>query len=165
MSRFPSFAFRVAACGVLVLGFAATSSAQQQPVYRWVDKNGVVHYSDQPPADKQGAESVKIRSGKPAKLTPEEIAAEAAAKEKMREGIPPTQEEIENARRIAAATRAANCKTARSNLKSLNDPNTPVTAQFNGIVRALTPEERAVQIEKNTKVVERDCGPAEPEAS
>ena len=40
--RFASF---IVACGLLVC--AATASAQE--VYRWVDEDGVVHYSDQPP--------------------------------------------------------------------------------------------------------------------
>lgn len=41
----------------LLLLIASTSLAAQE-VYRWVDENGVVHYSDQP---REGAERVQIR--------------------------------------------------------------------------------------------------------
>ena len=33
---------------LILLGLAVTLVAQSQEIYRWVDKNGVVHYSDQP---------------------------------------------------------------------------------------------------------------------
>ncbi|MEO1320983.1 MAG: DUF4124 domain-containing protein, partial [Pseudomonadota bacterium] len=41
-------------CSLLL---CATAAAQQ--VYRWVDENGVVHYSDQPPPN-DGAETVEL---------------------------------------------------------------------------------------------------------
>ncbi|MEN7344278.1 MAG: DUF4124 domain-containing protein [Pseudomonadota bacterium] len=44
-----------------LLLFAALASAQQ--VYRWVDENGVVHYSDQPPADQSEADLVDVDGG------------------------------------------------------------------------------------------------------
>ena len=44
----------VIACSVLL---SAAAAAQQ--VYRWVDEDGVVHYSDQPPPE-DGAESIQL---------------------------------------------------------------------------------------------------------
>ncbi|MFN2301038.1 MAG: DUF4124 domain-containing protein [Gammaproteobacteria bacterium] len=41
---------------IIALALAAPATAQQ--VYRWVDENGVVHYSDQ---EREGAERVTIR--------------------------------------------------------------------------------------------------------
>ena len=53
-----------AASGLLVLGlagaFSAVAMAQESPVYKWVDAQGVPHYSDQPPAD-SSAEEMAIR--------------------------------------------------------------------------------------------------------
>ena len=51
------FALSIVVCGLLL---SAAASAQQ--VYRWVDEDGVVHYSDQPPPGETGesAESVDI---------------------------------------------------------------------------------------------------------
>ena len=45
--------------GLLLI--AALASAQQ--VYRWVDENGVVHYSDQPPPDQSDADIVDVDTG------------------------------------------------------------------------------------------------------
>ena len=45
--------------GLLLI--AALASAQQ--VYRWVDENGVVHYSDQPPTDQSEADLVDVDTG------------------------------------------------------------------------------------------------------
>ncbi len=148
MSRFPSFVFRVAACGVLVLGVMTAASAQQ--VYRWVDVNGVVHYSDQPPPDKKSAQVVNVRTSKSAKLSPEEIAAADAAEKAKPEAIQAAKKVQDDAQR------AKYCQTARVNLLALNSGN-EVTQDFDGMRRALTPEERAAQIEKNQRIVDANC--------
>jgi hypothetical protein len=43
---------------LILLGLAVTLVAQAQEIYRWVDKNGVVHYSDQP--DSPNAELINV---------------------------------------------------------------------------------------------------------
>jgi glutaredoxin len=49
----------LAALGLVAFLFAATASAQ---LYRWVDKDGKVHYSDTPPPSSAGKSS-QLRSG------------------------------------------------------------------------------------------------------
>ncbi len=44
----------------LALTLAALSAGAQAPIYRWVDADGVVHYSDAPPADSQAIEAVTL---------------------------------------------------------------------------------------------------------
>ena len=44
---------------IVVGGILLSAAASAQQVYRWVDEDGVVHYSDQPPPD-DGAESVDL---------------------------------------------------------------------------------------------------------
>jgi Domain of unknown function (DUF4124) len=43
---------------LILLGLAVTLVAQSQEIYRWVDKNGVVHYSDQP--DSPNAQLINV---------------------------------------------------------------------------------------------------------
>ena len=43
---------------LFLAGFAMALVAQSQEIYRWVDKNGVVHYSDQP--DSPNAELINV---------------------------------------------------------------------------------------------------------
>jgi hypothetical protein len=43
---------------LILAGLAVTLGAQSQEIYRWVDKDGVVHYSDQP--DSPNAELINV---------------------------------------------------------------------------------------------------------
>ena len=43
---------------LILAGLAVTLVAQSQEIYRWVDKNGIVHYSDQP--DSPNAELINV---------------------------------------------------------------------------------------------------------
>lgn len=140
----------LATCVVFAFGAAQTATAQQ--VYRWVDEKGIVHYADTPPPEKKGLERVNVRTAGAAKLTPEELAAAEAAEK----GSPENAQAAKQAE--ADAKKAQNCRTARTNLLALNSGN-EVNGDFDGIRRALTPEERQEQIEKNQVVVERDCVP------
>jgi hypothetical protein len=54
----PEYAGRVKALIALALCLAVAPLAAQE-IYRWVDENGVVHYSDQP---REGAERVQVRA-------------------------------------------------------------------------------------------------------
>lgn len=141
---------RLAACGVFA--FALTHAATAQQVYRWVDDKGIVHYADTPPPEKKGIQRVNLRSTDAAKPTPEEIAAAAAA-EKANPGNAQAAKQAQDAVR-----KEQNCKTARTNLLALNSGN-EVTSDFDGMRRALTPEERQAQLDKNQRIVERDCAP------
>jgi Domain of unknown function (DUF4124) len=55
---------------LLLAGLLLPLAAASQEIYRWVDKNGVVHYSDQP--DSPDAELIDV-------IEPNEYAAEGAA--------------------------------------------------------------------------------------
>jgi glutaredoxin len=50
-----------ASLSLLVL--AAVFTAQAQGVYRWVDKDGKVHYGDSPPSDNKSVEQKNLKAG------------------------------------------------------------------------------------------------------
>ena len=58
----------------LVLALAATAASAQ--AYRWVDENGVVHYTDRP---RDGAEQIELDVGPPTRIDTEAESAEDAA--------------------------------------------------------------------------------------
>lgn len=50
--------FRIA----LILVFSAVLAVEAGQVYKWVDDDGNVHYSDQPPSQEHDAEELKLQS-------------------------------------------------------------------------------------------------------
>ncbi|MCP1728135.1 hypothetical protein J2T60_002135 [Natronospira proteinivora] len=60
---------RLLIIGIFLCLLAGSLSAQE--VYRWVDDEGNVHFTDTPPEDERDSERVQIRSG-PAALAEEE---------------------------------------------------------------------------------------------
>jgi hypothetical protein len=69
----------MAICVALVL--ASTGALAQQKVYKWVDEDGVVHFSDSPPADSVEAETITTAPAPeaPAPTTPRSNRNSAAA--------------------------------------------------------------------------------------
>src|SRR5690606_7047568 len=117
---------RIVACAVFAFTLAQMAVAQQ--VYRWVDENGIVHYSDTPPPEKKDLERVNVRTTGAAKLTAEELAAAETA-EKAR------PESAQAAKRAEAeAKKEQNCKSARSSLLALNS-GSEVSGDFDGVLR------------------------------
>ena len=80
--------FLTVAIAATLLGLAALPVAAQKKLYRWVDADGKVHISDQlpPEAVDQARREINAESGAAVAsvdraLTPEELAAQAAARE------------------------------------------------------------------------------------
>jgi hypothetical protein len=75
----------------LVAGMAAAQSSKEKKLYRWVDKNGQVHYGDSVPAEyAEQDRDVLNKQGVPVGreeglVTPEEAAAKAAEEKAARE--------------------------------------------------------------------------------
>lgn len=99
-------------------------------VYRWVDAQGVVHYSDTAP--RQGAEQLKVRS---ARSDPERIAAERkrleeslAAEEKQRKEAIETRQTEQTEREL----RQRNCLRARERLAGVTGSHRLVRTDADG---------------------------------
>jgi hypothetical protein len=75
----------------LLAGVAGAQSDKQKKLYRWVDKNGQVHYGDSVPAENAEQDREELnRQGVPVgreegTITPEEAAAKAAADKAARD--------------------------------------------------------------------------------
>jgi len=81
---------------LLLAGLALAAAAQSQEIYRWVDKDGVVHYADQPGAPDAKAVDLPGLStyrAEPAAEVPTETPEPAASYQSLRI-VSPTPEQV-----------------------------------------------------------------------
>lgn len=133
----------------LLLTLGATAMAGQ--VYTWVDKQGVTHFSEQPPSDQA---SSTLNTAAPAPRLP------AAEKLPPVQSNDPDQETIERKVKrdisIQEAKRQEYCETVRTHLAQLEN-NPRLRAQINGEMRRLTEEERQTRIADAKRAIEGSC--------
>ncbi|MDR7025788.1 MAG: DUF4124 domain-containing protein [Pseudomonadales bacterium] len=137
----------------LLLAMSATAMASQ--VYKWVDAQGVTHFSAQPP---QGQDATSVNTAAPppkpavaedkkAAPTFESIAdpEQAAIDEKVKQDI--AAKEVE---------RKKYCEDVRTNLAQLQN-NPRVRVDVDGEVRRLSEEERQSRISEAQKAIAENC--------
>lgn len=137
-------------------------TAQADKFYKWVDDQGVTHYTSRPPADKP-AKTVNVSSGETSEQQdespdskPETNPGPKQAKEPPKPAEPSEAEKQELAR--IKQKNAEYCEIARRNDYQLNyrdrarvtDPNT-------GEMRYLTDEELAAERVKAKGQIEQYC--------
>tara|TARA_R110002073_G_scaffold241533_7_gene403602 strand:- start:1100 stop:1540 length:441 start_codon:yes stop_codon:yes gene_type:complete len=135
---------------------AAATLVQAAPLYKWVDENGVTHFSEYPPENQSGTEAVDIRGipsisgqGSPAPQSPDTAAVTTAAQQPLI----PEVEKVENPIKSPEL-----CQQARQNLAQIQtnrrvrapDPET-------GELRYLSEEEIATQLANWQKRADTYC--------
>lgn len=145
--------------GVAMLCVVVQSAAG--PIYRWVDDNGVVQYSDTPPTDqKAGTVTVPSQDAAPAPAAPPTPApTPAKAPAGAADDDTPTLSDAQQAE--VARIRAENCKRARSNLAYLqsNPPNRLLNTDDTGTVYRMTEEEHSERMRTARRVIGENCTP------
>ena len=137
----------------LLLAISATAMASQ--VYKWVDAQGVTHFSAQPP---QGQEATSINTAVPA---PKPAASEEKKADPTFESIAdPKQAAIDEKvkREVAAkeAERKKYCEDVRTNLAQLQN-NPRVRVEVDGQMRRLNEDERQARISETQKAITDNC--------
>jgi hypothetical protein len=118
----------------------ASISPALAELYKWVDEDGVVHYSQTPPENRQAAE-VEVREDYPDASQPagENVYADVIAQQAARKAEREKQAEFDRLERDAAAADEAadvrNCAVAVSHLNTLQK-QCPVFYDGVGILRA-----------------------------
>jgi hypothetical protein len=97
---------------------AATAAAQN--MYKWVDENGRVTYSDQPPVGKVQSQEVIRIIGSANTLAPRQVADQDAQFNKRQDDATKKQAEIAKKEQLEAA-RQDSCSRARAELRALRD--------------------------------------------
>ncbi|TBU79874.1 DUF4124 domain-containing protein [Pseudomonas daroniae] len=134
------------------LALALSTTALAGQVYRWVDAQGVTHFSEQPP---QGQQATTVNTATPPPPStepkptptfqniadPEQAAIDAKVKQEVAE-----QE----------AQRRKYCESQRNNLAQLEN-NPRVRVEDGGEMRRLGEEERQQRIAESKKAIEENC--------
>lgn len=143
MRRLETGALVALALGLSIAGHAVAG------MYKWVDEQGAVHYSQTPPPDRT-AQELAPPPPPPKPVEPEAgaDATDTAPGESAPEGRP---QEAENARKMRFQQ---NCTAARKNLQLYQ---TARRIMDGGQLVILTDEEKTKRIEKAKEQIERYC--------
>lgn len=131
--------------GLLLLCFALLAAPALADVYRWVDADGKVHYSDTPPPAHQPAERLKVESDRPR---------------------PPPSDEPEPAPapdNTQSVLRQKQCEVWQAALKTYTSGELLVQTDAEGNQKPLTPAERDAAILEARANVTAFCKPAAAE--
>ncbi|HEX5843501.1 MAG TPA: DUF4124 domain-containing protein [Pseudomonas sp.] len=137
----------------LLLAMSATAMASQ--VYKWVDAQGVTHFSAQPP---QGQQATSINTATPPPKPAEPLEPEA---EPTFDSIAdPEQAAIDKKvkQEVAAKEleRKKYCENVRTNLSQLEN-NPRLRTEVDGETRRLTEKERQQRISDAQKAIATNC--------
>jgi hypothetical protein len=146
--------FLVLACA---LALSAPALAQ---LYKWVDKDGRVTYSDQPPAA-QASKQLNIGTGTtgPATAAPRSALERDKELEKGRLQAKEKAEVAANIERKAEVDRE-NCNRAKAYLRTVTDGGRIATSDSKGEPILLDDEQIAVERVKAQKMVDEACKPS-----
>jgi hypothetical protein len=120
--------------GMAALLLAASAAADDAKLYRWVDKDGHVHYGDQPAAG--NASTVNLRS------------------------INSSDSSSDVARAAAADKQSAACKQKGDQLKTYQNASSITETDALGNKHEYTPQEQQQLVEKTSKYMDDNCGGA-----
>ena len=145
-----------ALCG-LALGLMLAAPLQADEIYKWVDEEGVTHYSQQPPPSGNAA---RVGVDSP---PDEEIERERREMEATGERLDARREERreeEREERTDAAEREQRkqrCADLRSSLGKLTENRRLLVPDGEGNVRRLPEEERQERVAERRRQIEEQC--------
>ncbi len=152
----------------LLLAFAAGASAQ---LYRWVDKDGRVRYSDTPPPP--GVKGTTLQPAPGAAAPPASAAGDAPAKDARKGPMTSTEQDAEFRKRQAdtqksrekeeqasrdAQARQDNCARAQETLGGLESGQRIARTNASGERYYVDDDQRAAEVAKARQAVSSWCG-------
>lgn len=153
-----SFTATVLTSTLFLLSTVNVVSAKEIAIYRWVDKNNVVHFSQNLPKGDEYREFSTISSYKALSKAERKLIAEQSNAEQK---ITDQEKQQDNVIAQNKATYKKNCKAARLNIKMLNSLNDVHINEENsdGTIgsRPLTAPEKANKLALSKKHEELYC--------
>lgn len=131
-----------------------STPAWASDVYRWVDEQGNVHYSENPPPGAE-SEQMNIRTGRQMPETRPDDVTETPEQPEATDEAEDADEPRPDADAVAEARRR-NCETAREALETL-DQHDRVQVEEDGERRFLAPDEVADQRARYEEIKEESC--------
>ena len=145
--------FRAAAWTLLLLLLAAPAQAQ---LYKWVDSNGRIQYSDRKPPDGKQAQEVRNTVSS----IGSQSGGNAAEQEKEFQKRRQDQSETQQKQQQAAAEQqrqSENCQTARENLAALNSGQRIARFTPSGERVYLEDNDRAAEVARTQQIIQQSC--------
>ena len=126
-------------------------------IYKWVDDEGKVHYSEIPPnkTPKDNIETIKIRDNIDTQRASKKLGDKSKSLNERREERKKEKSDVA-AKKQQLEENKARCQQAKKHLTSLQNPKVTVT-EDDGTVRALGEEERQEKIKNGEKMVSEAC--------
>ena len=126
-------------------------------IYKWVDDEGKVHYSEKPPnkAPKENIETIKIRDNIDTQRAGKKLEEKSKSLNESREKRKKEESDMADKKRLLEEDKAR-CEQAKKHQTSLQYPKVTVTDD-DGTVRALGEEERQEKIKNAEKMVKEAC--------
>lgn len=145
------------ALGIPFLALSLTAPVLADEVYKWVDEEGVTHYGERAPADKDYS-LIKTYGEVPsgAKEAKQRLEQQRAEKEMADE----KGQDYAKQKKIAdeqARVRTENCKGAKNNLKTIQENARVRILGEDGEFRYLSEEERQQQIDTAKEMIAENC--------
>ena len=146
---------RIKVLGCLALVLASSVVASEVSIYKWVDDEGVVHFSHSHPANKEATEvDIQVAYSSSAidseKTTEEQKAEDDEENEELRLA------QVEKNKKMFEE----NCQSAQANHKMLSNFKKVLMQDENGNEKLLTGEEITEQLEINKKHLDVYCEPS-----
>lgn len=130
------------------------ASAEEQTIYKWLDDEGVVHYTARPPDDVD-YEEVGIESREPVEANTDNDET-ASGEDGGGERMPPEQPEMTRSEPDPELV-AERCAQARSNIENLNRYQNVTVRGDDGEQRSVSDEERMRMIEEAQAFIDEWC--------
>jgi len=148
------------AMAVLAAALLAAAPADVSArIYKWVDEDGNVQYTQTPPPENARQLDVKVYPG-PGEAGAEEDAESDDGEQAGKEGEQPTEEQKARQEQLAmeqAEQKKKNCETVRNNLKLLEAGARVHTTDEDGNQVFLDDEARQQALERNREQVKEFC--------
>ncbi len=144
---------------ILLLALIASTTSYAQKMYKWVDDQGVTHYtSSRPPAD-QEADKVSIRRAPPAQ--PKSASADNQPStdegDQLEEAFKAADLKNKSQQDFDKTVNQEYCRRAQNNLKILNSHGRIRERGKDGEVIILADEQKQERITRAQQSVDRSC--------
>lgn len=144
----------VAICSAIM--FSSSTIAKDIAIYRWVDENNVVHFSQHQPQNNNFSQLTTFASYK-AKQKSESGDSENKKQLSVDEQISKHEKEQAEILEKNKVMAEKNCKAARLNIKTLNSFNKITILDTDGKNRTLTDKEKKAQVTLSNKHIDLYC--------
>ncbi len=146
--------------GVIMAAGLALLGVAHADVYRWVDNQGGVHYTETPPPVGNLDRGVKVRTyGAPTGGTEQGNARSQAIQDQLKAIQDQRQKaaEEQSKQETETARRTGNCQAARDNLAKLEIRTNRRLVDKEGNVTTLSEQDRLKRIEEARKQIADNC--------